>query len=267
MKRRGDIDDWEKEMEINFSSVAGVRCFEAFSLLANTVDEAIYEPVLPLRLTCDFNVDPMAWLVCQINNNKLYVLREIWSSPGSVVENCEKFLNDYGDHYGEVFVYGDASGNARSQRDQRSNYDEIALQLMNRPFKLRMRVPSKNASNINSVRAVNRRLKDQWGNPMIFMDRAHCKNLLLDLSQVVWQEGESKSIKKTRNREDPYFYRGQAADALCALVHREWPTRTERSAAEEKRDEDEINEKKRESGRGNKKMKPRKPKIRAAFPD
>lgn len=263
MKRRGEIDDWEKEMEINFSSVAGVRCFESYSILANTVDEVEYEPLLPLRLACDFNVDPMAWLVCQINNNKLYVLREIWESPGSVIENCEKFLNNYGDHYGEVFVYGDAAGNARSHKDQRSNYDEIALRLMNRPFRLRMRVPSRNPTNVNSVRAVNRRLADQWGNPMILIDRAKCKNLLLDLSQTIWQEGGSsatQSIKKTRNKLDPYFYRGHAADALCAIVHREWPTRAEVAKEEDKREQEE----KRGKGRMKKKQPPR---LRGAFPD
>lgn len=266
MKRRGEVEDWEKEMEISFSSVSGVKCFENFSLLTNTADDLKYEETLPLRLTCDFNVDPMAWLVCQINNNKLYVLNEIWTSPGSVIENCEKFLNDYGDHYGEVVVYGDASGNARSQRDQRSNYDELRLRFMNRPFRVKMRVPSRNPTNINAVRSVNRRLSDEWGNSMIFIDRDKCRNLVLDMAQVIWEEGGNavtRKIKKVRDRDNPYFFRGHAADALCSLVNREWPTRSEVVAAEDKRDED---EEKRSDSKG-KKKKPQKPRLRGAFPD
>lgn len=240
MKRRGDADDWEKEYEINFSSVVGVQCFENFSLVANTRTDLEYEEALPLRLACDFNVDPMAWLVCQINNEKLYVLEEIYLSPGSVVENCREFLNSYGDHYGEVFVYGDAAGRARSHKDQRSNYDEIRLQLMNRPFRLKMKVPSRNATNVNGVRAVNRRLRDKWGNPMVFIDKEKCPELIRDLIQVVWMEStgrEPTQIKKTRNMEDPYFMRTHASDALMALIHREWPTRSEVAKEEDEREQ------------------------------
>jgi hypothetical protein len=41
------------------------------------------------------------------------VLDEVYLSPGSVVEACDAFLDRYGDHYGEVFIYGDASPTAR----------------------------------------------------------------------------------------------------------------------------------------------------------
>jgi hypothetical protein len=254
-KARGKDTDWEKEYEINFASVVGKRCFESFSLMANTKTDLKCDDHLPIRLTCDFNVDPMCWLVCQINNDVLYVLDEVYLSPGSVVEACDAFLDRYGDHYGEVFIYGDASGKARSQRDQRSNYDEMRLRFSNRPFRVRMKVPTRNPSNVNSVMALNRRLQDEWGNPRAFIARAECENLIADLTQVVWDElSEGKRIKKVRNPDDPYFYRTHASDALMALVYREWPTKKELVDSTD-------------TGKSLKHKRKRKKRLLAMFPD
>jgi len=121
---------------------------------------------------------------------------------------------------------------------------------------------------VNSVRAVNRRLSDEWGNPMIFIERMKCKNLVLDLSQVVWEESGSSNtaqrVKKVRNKLDPYFYRSHASDALCGLVHREWPTHSGLIQAEDKKDKDEEERLKKKKGSMKKKQKPN---LRAAFPD
>jgi hypothetical protein len=118
-----------------------------------------------------------------------------------------------------------------------------------------MRVPSRQPTNVNSVRAVNRRLSDEWGNPKILIDKDRCKNLIQDLTQVIWEDvggGQAQRIKKVKNRNDPYFYRTHATEALAAIVHREWPTRREVAEEEDKRPKP--------------KFKRRKKKLRAEFP-
>jgi len=235
MKARGGVEDWEQEMEINFSAVFGARCFESFSLVSNTDESIVYNPALPLCLCCDFNVDPMAWVVAQVQPDEmLYFIDEIWLSPGSVIENSEEFLNRYGDHYGEVKIYGDAYGRHSSQRDQRSNLDEMKLRFMRAPFSVRMKVPRANPSNVNSVRAFNRRLQDNFGNPRLKI-HPRCTHLIRDLVEVIWEDSERRAIKKVSKREDPYFFRTHAADAAMSIVNREWPTRSEvsRKAEEE----------------------------------
>jgi hypothetical protein len=243
MKQRGIAEDWEKEMEINFESVVGATCFENYSALANAHSDLEYDDQLPLRLCCDFNVEPMCWVVAQIHNDVVHFFDEIWLNPGSVPEACDEFLDRYGDHYGELFVYGDASGRARSQslRNQRSNYDELKLRFAGRPFRLKMRVPTRNPSNVNHVRSFNRRLRDEFGNPKILIDVAKCPNLIKDMTQVVW-EPDGASIHKVRKRDDPYFFRTHASDAAMALIYRHWPTRSEvsRMSEQERKHENEV---------------------------
>ena len=230
-KARGDVEDWEKEMDINFSSVHGVRCFKNFSLIANTDDEVEFDETLPLCLCCDFNVEPMCWLVAQIHGNVLYFIDEIWLKEGSVNENCTEFLNRYGDFYGELRIYGDHSGNHRGQQDnQKSNYDVMKINFQAAPFHIRMKVPSTNPSNINAVAAMNLKLKDKYGNPRLKVNTKKCRHLIKDLVEVVWKDGTKKEIKKERSkRERPYFWRTHASDAAMYIVSREWPTRKELS--------------------------------------
>jgi len=259
MKERSSDKDWMWEMEISFETVVGTTCFENFSMLANVRNDIEYDPELPIRLCCDFNVEPMAWAIAQVHkNDEAFFIDEIYLKSGDVIEACEEFLDRYGDHYGEVFVYGDASGKARSQRDQRSNYDEIKLRLTGRPFRVRMRVPRSNPTNVNHVRSFNRRLRDEFGNPKIFINGKRCKNLLLDLLQVVWSP-DGKKIAKSRKREDPYFFRGHVIDAAMALVYRHWPTRTEVA----RMSEDERAERKRS---GSRKARARRKRLIGAFP-
>ena len=63
MKARSSLADWQHEMEISFETVVGTTCFENFSMLANVDNDIRYDPHLPIRLCCDFNVEPMAWLI------------------------------------------------------------------------------------------------------------------------------------------------------------------------------------------------------------
>ena len=257
MKARATDSDWMHEMEISFETVVGTKCFENFSMVANVSSDIEYDEKLPIRLCCDFNVEPMAWMIAQIHSgDEVHFVDEIYLKSGDVIEACEEFLDRYGDHYGEVIVYGDASGKARSSRDQRSNYDELKLRLTGRPFKLRMRVPTSNPSNINHVRSFNRRLRDEFGNPRILIHGTKCKNFILDMLQVTW-DTDGKKIAKVRKRENPYFYRGHLADAAMALIYRHWPTRKEvsRMSADEKKE--------RKKGL---KRKARKRRLIGAFP-
>lgn len=255
-KARGDADDWEKEQEINFSSVHGVRCFENFSLISNTDDELEFDENLPLCLCCDFNVEPMAWMVAQVHPGEiLCFIDEIWAPDGSVNKNCDLFLNRYGDFYGELRIYGDHSGTHRGQQDnQKSNYDVMKINFQRSPFSVRMKVPSRNPSNVNSVAAMNLRLQDRFGNPRVKIDAKKCPNLIRDMVEVIWSDKTRVEIKKERKRDrGPYFWRTHAADAAMSIVNREWPTRKELS----RETEDEKKHNKKMDMRRHKKKKRR----------
>jgi len=260
MRARGIADDWEKELEINFESVMGTRCFENFNIVANTDPDIAYNPQLPLRLGCDFNVQPMAWVIGQIQaNEELHLFDEIYCKEGSTEKSVEIFLDRYGDHYCEVFVYGDASGGNRSANSIQSNYKIIKDRFRGMPFSVRMRVPSKNPSNVNHVNALNQRLRDKFGNPRIKIHPTDCMELIRDMTQVVW-EPEGKHIKKVRSKPDnPYFWRTHMADAVMAIVYRHWPVRAE----ENRKSEGEKEHDKRKKERQNRNKKKR---LIGAFP-
>jgi hypothetical protein len=236
-KMRGTDTDWNLEMDIDFMSVVGGRCFDNFNVLANVDHKMEYNPMLPLYLGCDFNVEPMAWEIAQVMpNDEIHFIDEIFESPGSVEESCEIFLNRYGDHYGELYIHGDASGKNRSQQNQTGNYKIMMQRFHGSSFSVRKRVPTRNPSNVNSVKAFNARLRDKHGNPRIKIHAIKCKELLKDLTQVVWNP-DGKSIKKVRKREDPYFLRTHCSDAAMSIVYRLWPIKIEdkRKDSEEKK--------------------------------
>lgn len=245
-----DIEDWEKEMEINFLSVVGARCFTKFSVIANT-GETEYDPALPLCLACDFNMAPMAWVVGQIHAGEhLHCLQEIYLREGTVDDACEVFLNDYGHHIGEVWLFGDRSGRGGTQQSTKSNYDLIKNAFMGHQFRVRMKVPTKNPTNVNAVASLNLRCQDKFGISRLTINAETCQELIKDMVQVVWEDGTSggtKQIKKVRKREDPYFWRGHLSDAIMYLAHRMWPVRTEqnRKSKEEQEYDKELLERKR----------------------
>ena len=234
--------DWAKEHEIDFRSVAGEPVYDSFSKVANTrtandPDCPLYSKHLPIRLCCDFNVDPMAWLISQVNNNKVLVIDEIFQKPGTVISACTEFIRRYGDHEEEIWLYGDASGRARSQKDQGSNYREIELQFLDK-FNLKMRVPVANPSVVNRVRALNRRLRDTQGQAHMLINADRCPEFVTDLEQVVWaKEGKGKTIHEVRNAKDSYFYRGHISAAAGYFVSWEFPAFAELTKARAESDE------------------------------
>jgi hypothetical protein len=260
MRSRGIADDWEKEMEINFESVMGTRCYENFNIVANVDPDIEYNPNLPLRLGCDFNVQPMAWVIGQIQaNEELDFFDEIYLREGSTDDAVEEFLDRYGDHYCEVFVYGDATGAQRSSNNIRSNYQIIKDRFRGMPFEFRMRVPSRNPSNVNNVNAFNQRLRDKFGNPRIKIHPTRCRELIRDMTQVIWEPG-GKKIAKVRNKpDDPYFWRTHMSDAAMSIVYRHWPVRTEDSRKSEGEMEYERAKEKRQA-------KNKKKRLLGAFP-
>lgn len=235
-----DSEDWEKEMEINFLSIVGSRVFTKFSILGNTgpVD---YDPALPLCLSCDFNMAPMAWVVGQIHAGEhLHLIQEIYLREADVNDACEEFLNDFGHHVGDLWIFGDQSGKHGSSNNKKGNYDIMKLNFQGHQFRIKMKVPSKNPTNVNAAASLNLRFQDRFGASRITIDPVGCPELIKDLVQVVWEDGgTTKTIKKSRKRDNPYFWRGHLSDAVMYLTHRMWPVRTDlnrKSKEEQKHD-------------------------------
>ena len=222
-KYRKDYGDWEgtwnREMELDFTSVPGSIAYPNFSDL-NLKKDLPYNLSLPLCIDCDFNVEPMIWEVSQRIVDDLYVIDEIKIGNNATVEGMvREFRNRYPAHPAELWIYGDATGNKRGQTAS-SDYDLLRLCLRGYPSSRVFKVPVANPPVKDRLNAVNLKLKNGEGVVGVYINPVKCPELVKDLREVIAKDGQ---IVKTSKREDPYFDRTHASDGFGYHIFREWP--------------------------------------------
>jgi len=164
---------------------------------------AIYNPNLPLRLMCDFNVDPMAWVVSQFvqKNNGLvecYFIDEIVLKNSNTYECCTEFKSRYPNHRAGIILYGDATGQARHSSSNKTNWAIVKDELDS--YGVDVRIPSRNPNERDRINAVNAMVCNSKGVRRVHANPNRCKKLIRDLEQVSFKEG-SCHIDKTKNLE------------------------------------------------------------------
>jgi hypothetical protein len=212
--------DWDREMEMDFTSVIGAVAYTGFRPV-NLLKDLEYSVSLPLCLTMDFNVEPMIWEVAQVCQNLICFIQEIkLASNASIDEMVRLFRNLYPAHQGELHIFGDATGNGKNAQTGKSCYDLFRLYMRGYPAQLVWKVPASNPPVIDRVNALNLKLRGVDGQVGVLIDPDKCPELVKDLREVKVRDGR---IVKIKNRNDPYFYRTHASDSASYLVWREWP--------------------------------------------
>ena len=89
---------------------------------SENISEILYRPDFPLHITCDFNVDPMCWILGYKDAERAYFLDEIVLENTTTVQACEEFARKYAGHRGRIIINGDASGDNRSCTSEYTNY-------------------------------------------------------------------------------------------------------------------------------------------------
>lgn len=161
-------------------------------------------PIEPVRISFDFNVDPITAVCGQSFEDKIHILKEYRLRHSDIYELCERILNDFSDHY--LIVTGDASGSNRSAMTRgATNFYQIIKQELDLS-KNQIRVPSINPSLKNSRVLTNSILQNHG---KIFVD-ASCQYLIDDLESVeVNDKGEiekSKDARKTHLLDGFRYY-------------------------------------------------------------
>ncbi|MBQ6516820.1 phage terminase large subunit [bacterium] len=170
-----------------------------------------YCPTLPLHLTCDFNVDPMCWVIAHKDNENVYFFDEIVIENTSTKQCFEEFLRRYPNHKAEIIINGDASGDNRSTQSEFTNY-AIMRQLFrengytDKQFKFELR--DYNPPILNRIAAFNARVKNADGVRRLFVDKTKCKYLLKNIYNLKYKEGTSiidaptiHQIKQSRDKK------------------------------------------------------------------
>lgn len=210
MLAREDLDDltFKQEYEASFINFEG-RAYYPFEELLHTTDELYYDPNATLIFTFDFNVDPGTAAVIQEQElpNGVYgsgIIGEVYIPRNSNTPAvCRKLIEDWGDHQGKIYCYGDATGGARgSAKVKGSDWDLIKGELNGHFGDNRMfyRVKSKNPSERSRINAVNSRLLSTSGIIRLMVEPSMAPNVVRDFEGVKLLEGGSGEIDK---KHDP----------------------------------------------------------------
>ena len=203
--------------------LAGARAYSAFDrLLHGSRSPPDLISRRPLLWTWDFNVEPMCSLVLQSHQGVYWVHRELTLEPGSIPEMCQLFYEQFIDHQGEVWLYGDATSNRRNSQTGKTDYFIILNEMKQYSMPIRMKVPEKNPPIPDRINAVNRLLIGDRGDVRLRVN-PECHDLVADLEGVL--RDQKGGILKVSNRRDPYFRRTHWSDALGYLVAYEEPVK------------------------------------------
>jgi phage terminase large subunit-like protein len=200
--------------------MGGARAYPAFDKMLHVHPQPAISPYRPICWCWDFNVEPMVSIVGQADSGIYRVHRELILDEGSIPEMCDIFADSFGDHIGEVWLYGDATSNKRSGQTGKSDYYIILQEMRTRRASIRMKVPPDNPRVPDRVNAVNRICKDEVGRIRLQVDPS-CVELIADLDGVL--RDIRGGILKTRIRKDPYFRRTHTSDALGYWLSYEEP--------------------------------------------
>lgn len=161
---------------------------------------------LPLELSCDFNVGPMAWIVGQHRGNEAWAIHEVVIDGGATTSAaCDEFLKLYpGDRKRELVVYGDASGNSHSTKSTETDYEIIKTKLRPHWPRLRMAVGDSNPAVTDRLNAVNACLQPADGSSARYLIHPRCERLANDLARVSLKPG-TREIWKTKDPTLTHF--------------------------------------------------------------
>lgn len=214
-----DLRDFNEQYRASWEDSAG-RIFYAFSDVFNVSNDIVYDPRRPLIIGSDFNVDPMAWVICQQageRNEHLKAIDELWIRNTSTQAALDQLFVKYREHKAGFVFIGDASGKARktaASAAAQSDYIIIQNDMRFQPKELNYR--KSNPSLADRFASCNAMFCNA-NNERRFTVHPRCKNLVKDLNGRAYIPG-------TREADDSGDV-GHITDALGYVIFQLYPLR------------------------------------------
>ena len=191
----------------------------------DNIMEIKYHPELDLHLSCDFNVDPMSWVLAHKTDDKVFYFDEIVIENTTTQKAAEEFLRRYPNHKGKIIVNGDASGDNRSCTSEYTNYVIIKKTLLEYGYETDIKIKPYNPPIKNRIMAFNAKIRSADGTISLFID-PKCEKLLYNIYNLRYREGTSRielptyqQIKQTHELK----FLMHPIDAASYLVDFYWP--------------------------------------------
>ncbi len=225
---------YRQEVLGEYLDIFGGNMYYAFS--EENVTEVGYDRCLPLSWALDFNVDPLCSVICQIEERRtmysiehfVRVIDEITLRNSNTVAATEEFIRRVsafveGPRPILVKIYGDASGNQRTTKASRTDYELIKEVFRGHPeFTIHLRQNTSNPPIKDRVNAVNNMLKSAAGTRSILIDPS-CKELIKDFRQIRWQRDSAGNPTGEIDKSDTN--RTHVSDALSYMIIKEFGMR------------------------------------------
>lgn len=206
---------------------------------AGSIQDCQCKPHLPISLACDFNVDPMAWVIAQVeedlqpewfdttslkmrdesSSKTIRILDEIYLPNSSTPAATNVFLDKIeamvprGQRV-EVVIYGDASGHSRKTTTA-TDY-RVIEEILERQgrFTISLRATRSNPGVRDRVTTVNNALLNAAGERRLLID-PKCKELKKDFMAMRWQRDVRGNPTNDMDKSNPQ--RSHISDALGYL--------------------------------------------------
>ncbi len=189
------------------------------------IREIKYNPELDLHISCDFNVDPMCWVLAHKTYDKVFYFDEIALENTTTAKACEEVCRRYPNHKGKIIVNGDASGDNRSCTSEYTNYVIIKKKLMQFGYEPEFQIKAFNPPIKNRILAFNSKVKSADGDICLFVDKK-CEKLLYNIYNLSYIEGSSKidipTYQQIKQSKELKFL-SHPFDAASYLVDFYWP--------------------------------------------
>ena len=228
---------YRQEVLGEYLDISGGNSYYAFS--EENVRKVGYDAGLGLCWALDFNVDPMCSVICQIEEIKvrpwlpvsdrmLRVVDEIVLKDSNTEAAVEEFISRTSQLKGfprqiPVTIYGDASGNSRTTKAARTDYQLIQEIFKHHPnYRIAMRQNTANPAVRDRVNTMNNMLKTASDLRTVFID-PKCQELIKDLRQVHWHRDATGNPTGALDKSDAQ--RTHVSAALSYLVAQEWGLR------------------------------------------
>lgn len=162
-------------------------------------------PAIPITIGMDFNVNPMTAVICQIVNDNIHVIDEVYLENSHTKEMAETLRQRYPVVAGKLTVYPDATGKALKTSAAGVSDHEILRQhgfeipYVANPFR------ADRYNCVNNLLEKGRLIIDP-----------KCGKLIRDLEQVAYKEGTN--LPDTKDKSLTHI-----SDALGYLCHNTFP--------------------------------------------
>ncbi len=225
LKRAYDPEYYNINVLGNFGDYTSGLITKGFS--SENIQQVNYCPDLPLHISCDFNVDPMCWVLAHKTDDKVFFFDEIVLENTNTALTVKEFYSRYCLHNAPVIINGDASGDYRSVSSELTNYITIKKQLKQLGFTVDIRIRPFNPQIKSRIAAWNSKIRNANGEVGIYIS-PKCKQLLYNIENLKYKEGSSlldlpshyqvKSDKKLK-------FLGHPFDAASYIVEYYWPVK------------------------------------------